>query len=240
MAAKETRVTDVKVVGFDADDTLWENENHFQEAERRYAALLSPFAEAASVSAELFRTETGNIAIYGYGVKSFTLSMVETAVRISGGAVPARVVGEVLELGKGLLTMPVILLPGVEETLAALKERFRLVLVTKGDLVDQESKLARSGLEGFFHHIEIVSEKDESNYRSLLRHLDLRPEQFVMVGNSLKSDILPVIRFGGYGIHIPFHATWQHEKVDEADVPKERLLAARSIREVPGLLGSRA
>lgn len=229
-------MTDVKVIGFDADDTLWENENHFQEAERRYAALLSPFADAASASAELFRTETANIAIYGYGVKSFTLSMLETAVRISRGALPAATVGEILALGKGLLTMPVILLPGVEETLSVLKARFRLVVVTKGDLVDQERKLARSGLEGLFHHIEIVSEKDESNYRSLLRHLELRPEQFVMVGNSMKSDILPVLGLGGYGIHIPFHATWQHEKVEEADVPAERLLRARSIREVPDLL----
>jgi putative hydrolase of the HAD superfamily len=229
-------VKDVKVVGFDADDTLWENENHFQEAERRYAALLGAYAEAGAVSAELLRTETANIALYGYGVKSFTLSMLETAVRISRTAVPASVVAEILSLGKGLLTMPVILLPGVEETLSALERRFRLVLVTKGDLVDQEGKLARSGLAGFFHHVEIVSEKDESNYRALLRHLDLRPEEFLMVGNSLKSDILPVLGLGGYGIHVPFHTLWQHEKVAEADVPTERFLRAASIREVPGML----
>lgn len=236
MAGKEPLVKDVKVVGFDADDTLWENENHFQEAERRYAALLAPYADPATVSAELYRTETGNLAIYGYGVKSFTLSMVETAVRISRGAVQASVVGEVLSLGKGLLTKPVILLSGVEETLAALKERFRLVLVTKGDLVEQERKLARSGIAGLFHHIEIVSEKDESNYRSLLRHLELRPEQFVMVGNSLRSDILPVLGLGGYGIHIPFHTTWQHERVEEADMPADRLMRAREIRDVLGWL----
>lgn len=226
----------VKVVGFDADDTLWENENHFQEVERRYCDLLSGFGDTEAVSAALFRTEMGNMALYGYGVKAFTLSMVENALGVSEGRVEPATIAAILGLGKELLSMPVRLLEGVEETLSALSERYRLVVVTKGDLLDQERKLARSGLERFFHHVEIVSEKDHGNYRALLHHLDLSPEAFAMVGNSLRSDILPVLELGGFGIHIPFHTTWKHEEADVPASARERFVQAERISDLSNWL----
>lgn len=204
----------IRVIGFDADDTLWSNEPYFREAEEKFCDLMEGYLPRHSMQRELFATEIENLKLYGYGIKAFMLSMVETALKTGGDTLPVSVVASIIEIGRTQLELPVILLEGVEEVLKALHGKYRLVMVTKGDLLDQERKLERSGLAGYFHHIEIVSEKRESDYRKLLRHLDIQPEEFMMVGNSLKSDVLPVLELGCYGVHVPFHTTWEHEQVD--------------------------
>jgi putative hydrolase of the HAD superfamily len=220
-----------KVIAFDADDTLWVNEPNYQEAEQKFCALLEDFMPMHSISRELLQTEIENLPLYGYGVKSFMLSMIETAIRITGKTVSLEVIEQVVQFGREVLEKPVELLEGVEETLHALHGHYRLVLATKGDLLDQERKLQKSGLEQFFHHIEIMSEKKENDYRKLIRHLDIHPHEFLMIGNSLKSDVLPVLELGGHGIHVPYHITWAHEKVDiQLDNPRFRQVA--HIREI--------
>ncbi len=220
-----------KVIAFDADDTLWVNEPNYQEAEQKFCALLEDFMPAHSISRELLQTEIENLPLYGYGVKSFMLSMIETAIRITGKTVSLEVIEQVIQFGREVLEKPVELLEGVEETLHALHGHYRLVLATKGDLLDQERKLQKSGLEQFFHHIEIMSEKKENDYRKLIRHLDIHPHEFLMIGNSLKSDVLPVLELGGHGIHVPYHITWAHEKLDiQLDNPRFRQVA--HIREI--------
>jgi putative hydrolase of the HAD superfamily len=206
----------LKVLAFDADDTLWVNEPYFREAEDKFCALLEDYLPHHSVAKELFKTELQNIPLYGYGVKGFMLSMVETALRISNNTVPLAVIEKALQYGKDLLDKPIEILEGVEETLQTLKGKYRLVVATKGDLLDQERKLKKSGLEHYFHHIEIMSEKDEAGYQKLIKHLDIQPDEFLMMGNSLKSDVLPVLAIGGHAIHIPYHITWAHEAVEES------------------------
>lgn len=208
-------IENLQVIGLDADDTLWLNETYFLETEQQLRLLLSPYIDPELVSAELYRTETHNMPLYGYGVKAYILSVLETAIRITSGCVPASILEQIIRLGKEQLTKPVELLPGVEETLNALVGRYKLILVTKGDLLDQEQKLRRSGLEHLFHHVEIMSDKTEREYRQLLRRQDIRPDEFLMIGNSVRSDILPPLSLGSYAIHVPFHTTWLHEKVDE-------------------------
>ncbi len=212
----------IKVIAFDADDTLWSNEPFFQEVERKYTELLSDYGSAKEISAELFKTEMSNLECLGYGAKAFTISMVETALRISAQKVTAEKIQEIILLGKSLLEMPIELLPGVEDTLKALKAQgdHRLVVATKGDLLDQERKLKRSGLTPYFDHIEIMSDKTEKEYNRLLQVLQVAPEEFLMIGNSLKSDIQPVLAIGGYGVHIPFEVMWQHEVVETFTHPR--------------------
>lgn len=205
-----------KVLAFDADDTLWVNEPYFREAEDKFCTLLEDYLPHHSVAKELFKTELQNIPLYGYGVKGFMLSMVETALRISNNTVPLVVIEKAIQYGKDLLDKPIELLDDIEGTLHALKNKYRLVVATKGDLLDQERKLKKSGLEHYFHHIEIMSEKDEAGYTKLIKHLDIQPEEFLMIGNSLKSDVLPVLAIGGHAIHIPYHITWAHEAVEES------------------------
>ena len=189
---------DIKVIAFDADDTLWSNEPFFQEVERKYTELLSDYGSAKEISAELFRTEMSNLECLGYGAKAFTISMVETALQISNQTIAADKIQQIVLLGKSLLEMPIELLSGVEDTLKALKEQgcYRLVVATKGDLLDQERKLKRSGLISYFDHIEIMSDKTEKEYNRLLQVLQVAPEEFLMIGNSLKSDIQPVLAIG--------------------------------------------
>jgi len=205
----------IQVIGFDADDTLWVNETYFLETEQKLRLLLAPYVDGDTVSAELFRTESRNMPLYGYGVKAYILSVLETAIRITDGKVPANVLEQILLLGKEQLSKPVELLDGVEETLNALVGRYRLIVVTKGDLLDQEQKLRRSGIEHLFHHVEIMSDKTDREYRLLLKHLDIQPEEFLMIGNSVRSDILPPLNLGSYAIHVPYVTTWAHELVDE-------------------------
>lgn len=208
------KISDVKVIGFDADDTLWHNEAYFLEAQERFWGLMEDFLPQHTAARELMQTEIQNIDLYGYGIKAFILSMVETAIRISEGTITTKVIEQIIGYGKDMLAKPVELIDDVEAVLSALEGRYRLVVVTKGDLLDQQRKLEKSGLEHFFHHIEIVSEKNAAGYLKLLQHLDVGPGQFAMIGNSLKSDVLPVLGLGGYGIHVPYHTTWEHEHLD--------------------------
>lgn len=225
----------IKVIAFDADDTLWVNEPFFREAEERFASLLENFMPHHSIMKELFRTEIGNLGLYGYGIKGFMLSMIETAMRITDQKMPLGMIDKILKIGKDMLAKPVDLIPGVEEVLKELNGDYRIVMATKGDLVDQERKLKKSGLEPHFHHIEIMSDKQVADYSKLIRHLDVAPEEFVMLGNSLKSDILPVLELGGHGIHIPFHITWLHEQI-EHEINHERFYQAERIGEVAELI----
>lgn len=204
----------VKVIAFDADDTLWVNEPYFQETENNFCALLEDYIPHHTVSQELFKTEIANLGLYGYGVKGFMLSMIETALTVSSKTISLDVIEKTIGYGKELLEKPIELLDGVEQVLASLTNKYRLVVATKGDLLDQERKLKKSGLEHYFHHIEIMSEKNASDYSKLIKHLDIDPSEFLMIGNSLKSDILPVLQLGGHAIHIPYHTTWAHEKVE--------------------------
>ena len=201
------------IIAFDADDTLWVNEPYFRESEEAFAALFEDYLPLHNTQQELFKTEMNNLALYGYGVKGFMLSMVETAIRITDGNLSAEGTNRIIEIGKELLDRPIEILPHVEEVLQALSSKYRLVVATKGDLLDQERKLKKSGLAKYFHHIEIMSDKKPADYQKLIQHLDVAPDQFMMIGNSLKSDILPVLDLGGHGIHIPFHTTWAHEMV---------------------------
>lgn len=203
----------IKVIAFDADDTLWINEPYFQETERKFCELLEDYLPHHSVAKELLRTELENLALYGYGVKGFMLSMIETALKVSNKTISLDVVERAIGLGKELLAKPIELLEGVEDVLRGLQPHYRLVVATKGDLLDQERKLKNSGVAHYFHHIEIMSDKQEGDYRKLIRHLDIQPAELLMIGNSLKSDILPVLQIGGHGYHVPYHTTWAHEVV---------------------------
>lgn len=205
----------ITAIAFDADDTLWVNEPLFREAEARFCELMEPFADAEDCNRELFGYEMQNLPLYGYGIKPFVLSLIEAAMRISDDKVPLKVIDQLIAMGKDMLEAPVEVLDGIEDTLEGLVGRYKLVMATKGDLLDQQRKLIKSGLEPFFHHIEIVSDKTQKEYNKLVRHLDIRNNQFLMVGNSVKSDILPVLEIGAYAIHIPFHTTWEHEVVRE-------------------------
>jgi len=205
---------EIKVIAFDADDTLWVNEPYFRKTEERFYALLEGYLTTHNLERELLKTEIDNLILYGYGVKGFILSMIETALKVSDKNISAEIVERIIQMGKELLEEPIELLEDVETVLSALKPKYRLVVATKGDLLDQERKLRKSGLTHYFHHIEIMSEKGEADYIKLIRHLDIKPEEFLMIGNSLKSDVLPVIKIGGHGIHIPYHTTWAHEVVD--------------------------
>lgn len=202
----------IKTIAFDADDTLWVNEPYFQDAEKEFCKLLQDYLPEHSVSEELFKTEMKNLHLYGYGVKGFMLCMIETIGRISDDAASLKLVNKTIELGHELLQKPIQLLDGVQNTLENLAGKYKLVVATKGDLLDQERKLKNSGLVDFFHHIEIMSDKQTNDYKKLLKHLDCTPDHFLMLGNSVKSDIMPVLDLGGYAAHIPYHTTWAHEQ----------------------------
>ena len=211
----EIDYSNIKVIGFDADDTLWVNETYFREAEEDVGRLLSHYETPNKIDQELFKMEMKNLSTYGYGVKGFVLSMVELAIDVSNGQVSNSIVSKILNIGKDMINKPIELLDGVEKVLITLSKHYRLIVATKGDLLDQERKLEKSGLLQYFHHIEVLSEKQEANYEKLLLHLDIIPAEFLMIGNSLKSDILPVVNIGASAIHIPFHTTWQHENVSK-------------------------
>jgi putative hydrolase of the HAD superfamily len=225
----------IKVIGFDADDTLWVNEPNYQQTEAEFCRIMQPWLSVAETSQELFATETANLELYGFGGKSFILSMLETAIRVSKGQIETDKLNLIIMLGKELIGKPVELLEGVSDVLGSLQGRCKLILATKGDLLDQERKLRKSGLEACFHHIEIMSDKAEANYRRLLKHLDIEPSEFLMVGNSVKSDILPVLNLGGYGVHVPYHTTWQHEYTDHLP-ENQNFSRITEINQLPELL----
>ena len=223
---------DIQVIGFDADDTLWVNETYFREAEHAFAQLLNAYETENKIDQELFKVEIDNLEAYGYGVKGFMLSMVETALKLSNYNLPQRTIEDILNIGKDMINKPIELLDGVEEVLESLHGKYKLILATKGDLLDQERKLERSKLEKYFHHIEVLSDKKEANYQKLLGHLDLLPKHFLMVGNSLKSDILPLVNIGANAVHVPFHTTWAHETVSEEATNGKQYRTISSLREL--------
>jgi len=207
------------VLAFDADDTLWDSESHFDYTETRFVDLLKPFADPDTVRSQLLSYERQRIAIYGYGVKSFTLSMIEVAIDLSDGQLPTADVLEIVRWGQGMLEHPVELVAGAESTVAALAADHRLLLITKGDLHHQRRKVFESGLAPHFEGIEVVAEKDPATYREILERYGVQPNQFMMIGNSLRSDIAPVIAIGGRAVHIPYHLTWGHEQYDDEGQP---------------------
>ncbi len=204
----------LKIIAFDADDTLFVNETYFEETEKKFCNLMSDYLSSQSLSQELLKTQVTNLPLYGYGIKGYILSMIETAIQVSDGTISAKGLAKITELGKELIQKPIELLDGVEETLAALHGQYKLVVATKGDLKDQQRKLHDSGLGHYFHHIEVMSDKQEINYEKLLKRLEIESSEFYMIGNSLKSDVLPVLNIGGHAAHVPFHTTWEHEKID--------------------------
>ncbi|GGZ70573.1 HAD family hydrolase [Algibacter mikhailovii] len=226
----------IKVIGFDADDTLWVNETYFREAEKEFAKLLSKYETPNKIDQELFKKEIGNLPLYGYGVKAFVLSMVESALELSNHGVSTKTIEAILNIGKDMLNKPVDLLEGVEMVLKTLSKKYRLILATKGDLLDQERKLEKSGLNDYFHHIEVLSDKKEANYSKLLKHLEIKPSEFLMVGNSLKSDVLPLVNIGAHAIHVPFHTTWAHEQVTEDEKNGKAYKTLNALTDILNLL----
>ena len=227
-----------RVIGLDADDTLWHNETIFERVHERYRELLSSYHDAARVDETLLATEKRNLDLYGYGVKGFTLSAIETAIEMTSGKISAEEIRTLIQLGRGMLEHPVDLLEGVAGTIMALAQTHELLLITKGDLRDQQRKLAKSGLSPYFAQIEIVSEKDEGTYRALLRRHAVGADEFLMVGNSLKSDILPVLAIGGAAVHIPYPLIWELEQSNEKPQAPGRFFELSRFEELPILLSS--
>lgn len=226
----------IKVIGFDADDTLWVNETYFREAEIEFGKLLSEYETLNTIDQELFKKEIDNIPLYGYGIKAFVLSMVESALEQSNYNISTKAIEAILNIGKNMLNKPVELLDGVEDVLKIVSKKYRIILATKGDLLDQERKLEKSGLTKYFHHIEVLSDKQETNYSKLLKHLDIQPSEFLMIGNSLKSDVLPLVNINAHAIHVPFHTTWAHEQVTEKETNGKAYKTISSLRDLLKLL----
>jgi len=229
----------ITTVGLDADDTLWHNETLFRLTQERFRALLSDVAAPEALDAKLAEIEGKNLKLYGYGVKGFTLSMIETAMELTGNEPPGRLIADILAAGREMLTEPVEPLPGVDKALAELSDRYRLVLITKGDLLHQEQKLAASGLGDLFVGVEIVSEKDASTYERVFARHGTGAAEAVMCGNSMRSDILPALEAGAFAAHVPYPLTWAHEMAD-APVGHPRFAELASIAELPGWIASLA
>ncbi|MFD0738900.1 HAD family hydrolase [Lysobacter koreensis] len=219
----------IRLVGFDADDTLWRSQDYFDAAQREFERIVGHYVDLHDARAQehLYAVEKRNIAVFGYGVKGMVLSMIEAAVEITAQRISAADLHRIVGLGKELLRHPVELLPGIAEAVAAIAGEHEVVLITKGDLFHQEAKVAQCGFAPLFRRIEIVSEKDVATYARLLQEFGLPAGQFVMIGNSLRSDIAPVLALGGWGIHVPYHSTWAHENEAEvaADAPRLRQVA---------------
>ncbi len=228
----------IEVIAFDADDTLWHNERHYTEAKETFTRILTRYHEQEWIEGKLDSTELQNLNRYGYGIKSFALSMIETAIQLTEGRITGNEIQEVIAIAWEMLVKPMEVFDGVRETITSLADSYKLLLITKGDLFEQEAKIARSGLGEAFSSIEIVSEKTPQAYQAILHKHQVKPPQFVMVGNSLKSDILPVLAIGGIGIHIPFETTWVHELVPEAELENKDFICLTSIAHVPVLLAS--
>ena len=224
------------LIAFDADDTLWHTEGLYSDAQERFKALLAQYVSHSTIDEHLLEVETRNMPTFGYGIKGFTLSMIETAIELTEGRIVGHDIQKVIDLAKGMFHAEVKLLDYVESTLTTLARTHPLMIITKGDLFDQETKVARSGLAGYFKHIEILSDKTPKSYAALLARYMQPPERFLMVGNSMRSDVLPVLAIGGQAVYIPYAITWAHEVVREmpADLPAFHELA--SMRELPGLI----
>ena len=226
-------MTAFELISLDADDTLWHNESIFTSTQKLFCELLARYHSLEWIEQRLYETEKENLQHFGYGVKGFTLSMIETAIELTEGRVTASEVQSILDLGRSMLKAPVDLLDGVGDTIVELSKSHRLILLTKGDLFDQESKLARSRLGEHFSAVEIVSEKRASTYAAVMKRHGVTPERFLMVGNSLKSDILPVLEAGGAAVHIPYHTTWKHELVEDSALAGKHFARLTHFRELP-------
>ena len=226
----------IKVIAFDADDTLWVNETYFREAESQFVKLLAQYGTHNKIDQELYKMEIKNLPLYGYGVKGFMLSMVEIALELSNYQLNSKTISSILNIGKEMLEKPIELFDGVEKVLKELEKKYKLIVATKGDLLDQERKLEKSNLLKYFRHIEVMSDKKEKDYIKLINHLDIDPSELLMIGNSLKSDILPLITLGASAIHIPFHTTWAHEQVTEELDLKFEYHTVSNIKDVLRLL----
>lgn len=203
-----------KTIAFDADDTLWHNEPYFDEAQAKFCELFQDFASKQEILQLILNHQVKNLPLYGFGIKAFTLSMIEAALELTNHQINGNAIEKIIGIGKDLLQKPVELLPNVTEVLEQLKGKYKLVVATKGDLKDQHRKLHDSGLGAYFHHIEVMSDKTDLDYTKMLNRLECEAKDFIMIGNSLKSDVLPVLNIGGTGIHIPYHTTWEYEKID--------------------------
>ncbi|HEX8409683.1 MAG TPA: HAD family hydrolase [Thermoanaerobaculia bacterium] len=230
----------IDVIAFDADDTLWHNEPIFQATEAQFAEMLAAYHPAEWVRERLFATEMKNLGHFGYGIKGFILSMIETALDLTESRITGAEVRRIVDWGHEMLHHPVELLDGVRETIEALSGDYRLMLLTKGDLFDQESKLARSGTGEHFHAVEIVSKKDAAAYRAIMQRHAVAPERFVMVGNSLRSDVLPALEAGARAVHIPYFTTWAHEHLDEEALSGKEFAVLAKIGDLPAWLVSQA
>ena len=228
----------IRVLGFDGDDTLWHNEDRFNVTQSELRDLIRRHAPDADVDKHMLEVEMANLGMYGYGVKSFTLSMLETAIQLTGGRIPSSDLEVILGWGKRMLNEPIELLEGVEASLAELRQRYDLLLITMGDLFDQESKLARSGLGDAFLGVEILSEKNVDSYRAVFKRRGIKPEEFVMVGNSLRFDVAPVVALGSRAVHVPFHLTWQHANLAEESLPEAGWRRIADISELGPALAS--
>ena len=224
------------VLGIDADDTLWENEAGFYKIQDRFFELLSPWSEAHDTNAALLENERASIPQYGYGVTSFVKSMITTAIQISDSEIETKEITKIISWGDELINAPVDLLPDVEETLSELSNSHHLLLITKGDVLHQKAKVENSGLSDFFWDVEVVGEKDPAVYEMLLNRYGIKPEMFVMIGNSVSSDILPVLNIGGKAIHVPHHTTWELEIPDSNELENVDFPVAQNISEVPEIL----
>ena len=222
----------IKVIAFDADDTLWVNETYFRDAEHQFAKLLAKYETENKIDQELFKAEIRNLTYYGYGIKGFILSMIECALDLSNYNVNQKTIEAILNIGKEMLDQPIELLDGVEEVLESLQGKYKLIVATKGDLLDQERKLEKSNLLKYFHHVEVMSDKKEKDYKRLLTHLDIDPSEFLMIGNSLKSDVLPLIALGASAIHVPFHTTWVHEEVSDEEKSETDYKTISKIKDI--------
>ena len=229
----------ITVLGLDADDTLWHNETFYQSTRQRFNELLAGFVDAKRLEEEIEATERRNLGLYGYGAKGFTLSMMETALQVSNGKVSGHALGEILAIGRELMNHPVEPLPGVHEALEVLSAEYKLVLITKGDLFHQESKVAASGVAELFENVEIVAEKDPATYSRVITRMGGTPVTFCMVGNSVRSDIAPVLELGGAGVHVPYHVTWALEDA-EVEESHPRLARIAGIREAPAAIADLA
>lgn len=224
-----------KTIAFDADDTLWHNEPYFDEAQARFCELFQDYASSQEILGQILNHQVKNLPLYGFGIKAFTLSMIETALQITNHSISGKGIEKIITIGKDLLQKPVELLPHVEEVLQELKGKYKLIVATKGDLKDQHRKLHDSGLGHYFHHIEVLSDKTEVDYTKMLGRLDIQAADFLMIGNSLKSDVLPILNIGGYGVHVPYHTTWEYEKID-FEIQHENFKAISTINEIIPLL----
>jgi len=226
----------IKVISFDADDTLWQNENLFRRTECDFCKIMLPYSDKEKAIKALWNIEVKNISLYGYGIKAFTLDMLDAALKLSKGKLTAAETKQIINLGKKLIKSPIVLFEGAERTLKILNKKYKIVVTTKGDLLEQENKIYRSGLDKYLYHIEVMSEKNKSSYARLLKELNIKPKEFLMVGNSVKSDILPVLEIGANAVFIPSKFTWFYEDGDANKIPAKNFIKLNEISELLKML----